>query len=223
MSSSSSTCNAHTRPIAFAGPFTHTDKSGAALTTGFHAPLAGSYSSSSPASSSKRQVADCVSKCTRGSEAKAAAWEAAEEPAAACGGGALVVVEDMFGLVAHTTPALSPFGRWARSSTQQCFHTRLIDQDHACSLSIYFTSNMGKYAFGSCGASAAISGTHFLNAMGSAGGSFDSEYALRADEMVAMASVRSMEGADGAGTDESVTAAWPCSDGAATLHQRRQR
>ena len=52
---------------------------------------------------------------------------------------------------------------------------------------LYFTRIMGKYECGSCGASSTRSGRQRLNAKGGVGGNLDSEYALRAEVMVAIA------------------------------------
>jgi hypothetical protein len=55
----------------------------------------------------------------------------------------------------------------------------------------YLTKIMGKYAFGSWGASGARSGTQRLKGVGGVGGSDDVEYALRAALMAPIASGRS--------------------------------
>ena len=58
---------------------------------------------------------------------------------------------------------------------------------HAHPSLLYFTRIMGKYECGSCGASSTRSGRQRLNANGGVGGNLDSEYALRAEVMVAIA------------------------------------
>lgn len=71
------------------------------LTTGTQAPFPASYSSSSPLSSSNFHVWLCVSKWMRGSEANAAAWVSAEEPAARVDGVAVDIdVDDEADIVA---------------------------------------------------------------------------------------------------------------------------
>jgi len=88
---------------------------------------------------------------------------------------------------------------------------------HITSILRYLTKSMGKYAFGSCGASGARSGTQRLNGVGGVGGSDDAEYAWRAALIVPIASERSTscEGVGVAGTEE---ASGPC--GATSLRAR---
>jgi len=86
---------------------------------------------------------------------------------------------------------------------------------HITSILRYLTKSMGKYAFGSCGASGARSGTQRLNGVGGVGGSDDAEYAWRAALIVPIASERSTSCEGVAGTEE---ASEPC--GAASLRAR---
>lgn len=81
----------------------------------------------------------------------------------------------------------------------------------------YLTKIIGKYAFGSCGASGARSGTQRLKGVGGVGGSADVEYALRAALIVPIASDKLSCCAGTEGTDAS---SGP--DGAATLCRNGQ-
>jgi hypothetical protein len=63
----------------------------------------------------------------------------------------------------------------------------------------YLYSTIGKYAFGSCGASGALSATHRRYAVGNAGGDLASSYTLCFDVTVAMADARSSDPCETAG------------------------
>ena len=63
---------------------------------------------------------------------------------------------------------------------------------------------MGKYAFGSWGASGARSGTQRLKGVGGVGGSADVEYAWRAALMAPIASGRSSSCCEGVAATEEV-------------------
>lgn len=77
-----------------------------------------------------------------------------------------VMMKDGFGSV---TPPHS------RDHTPCLNHARVEGTIVHCLNLVYFTSNIGKYACGSCGGSSTRSGRHRLKEIGGTGGSLDSE------------------------------------------------